>query len=81
MSVLEQCVAMLYEMDAEALAKAESYIRFLLWESRDTAEDEDDAFCEALYQKYLQDPDRGETESLIHQLAIECYPSPRKAVT
>lgn len=36
MSTFDACVAMLREMDEDALQKVESYIRFITWESAET---------------------------------------------
>ena len=43
MSTFDACVAMLREMDEDALQKVESYIRFITWES---AESEDPFYSE-----------------------------------
>ena len=56
MSTREKCNQLLDTMPEFQLELVLAYIQGLTALS----EHEDDAYCETLYQKYLQDPDKGE---------------------
>ena len=61
MSNRERCIAILDSLTDEQLGN----IAVMLQAAKDAIDDAvDDVICEKLYQKYLQDPDRGESESL-----------------
>ena len=56
MSTKEMCINLLESLPESKLGYVLAYMQGLT-----TDEAEDSAFCEALYQDYLADPDKGET--------------------
>ena len=58
MSTFDTCVAMLREMDEDALQKVESYIRFITWEAAET----DDPFYSEVNMARLRKAARRMTE-------------------
>ena len=69
MSTREKCNQILDTMPEFQLELVLAYIQGMTALS----ELEDDAYCETLYQKYLQDPDRGEfisEEELSKELGV-----------
>ena len=67
MSNREKCIAILDGFTEMQLANIA-----VMLQAAKTAVDEaaDDAFCASLYEKYQQDPDRGETVSLDEAAAL-----------
>ena len=59
MSVREQAAALLEAVPEYKMAYVIGYLQGLVAD-----EEADDAFCENMYQKYLNDPDRGDFVSL-----------------
>ena len=69
MSTREKCNILLDSMPEYQLELVLAYIQGM----KALEETADDAYCEALYQKYLNDPDRGEfvsEEDLCRELNI-----------
>ena len=71
MSNREKCIAIIDSLSESELGN----IAAMLQAAKDKIEETlDDAFCEALYQRYLQDPDRGQgipIEEAARQLGVE----------
>lgn len=69
MSTREKCDYFLDSMPEYQLELVLAYIQGM----KAFEEAADDAYCEALHQKYMNDPDRGEyvsEEALCHELGI-----------
>ena len=69
MSTREKCDLFLDSMPEYQLALVLAYIQGM----KAFEETADDAYCEALYQKYMNDPDRGEftsEEDLCRELGV-----------
>ena len=69
MSTREKCNMFLDAMPEYQLELVLAYIQGM----KAFEEADDDAYCEALYQKYLDDPDRGDyisEEELCHELGL-----------